>query len=522
MLISKTWLRSKKKLSQISNETRVIYVDSINGNDRNTGLSETEPLQTLDAAFGNTLYAGNKVLLKSGGTYTGGAKLTVNGTEENPITISSYGEGEKPVITDFDSDVGIKVYGDYIEISNLEFTSPKGVNAVTFYALDGATKGVKITDCDFLNINTDFADTSYASGGITLSANGGKPGWFEDALIENNTFDTVARTAVNLNSDWCAKDKNQEWGSNNIVINGNGDRDSANSPVYYSKNITVRGNEIKNNGGDAILLIGAEDSLVEYNRVEDSGLFRNVGRTIHWASIWFHSSRNCIAQYNSVKGNSDKNGAADLQAYDSDIACENIIFQYNYSENNAGGFMLICSGVKDENAANIGTIVRYNVSVNDGYDALSGKSRQVIDIVDYTKNAQVYNNTIYSSKESVVLVQFSDYGTTNDDIGIPPVDSILTNNLFYVEDGVTNTAFRMWGTKNATASFNTNLFYGVDIPEISGITVENSVTADPALDSDYRPATDLSGVAIENNGGKDYNGNDLSGKNIIGALLAVK
>ena len=514
-------MRSKKKLSQINNETRVFYVDSLNGNDQNSGLSENEPLQTLDAAFGNTLYAGNKVLLKSGGTYAGGVKLTANGTEEKPIVISSYGDGEKPVINDFDNDIGIKVYGEYVEISNLEFTATKGVNGITCYALDGAVKGIKITDCDFHNINTGFNKTNYSSGGITLSATGVKPCWFEDALIENNTFDTVARTAVNLDTHWCAKDKNQEWGSN-IIVNGNGERDSANSPVYYSKNITVRGNEIKNNGGDAILLIGAEDSIVEYNTVEDSGLFKNVGKTIHWASIWFHSSRNCIAQYNSVKGNSDKNGAADLQAYDSDIACENIIFQYNYSENNAGGFMLICSGVKDENAANKGTIVRYNVSVNDGYDTLSGKARQVIDIVDYTKNAHIYNNTIYSSKENVVLVQFADYDGKTDDDKIPPKDNILTNNLFYVEEGVTNTAFRMWDTEDATATLNNNLFYGVDIPEISGITVENSVKADLDLDSDYRPATDLSGVAIENNGGKDYNGNDLSGKNIIGALLAVK
>ena len=119
------------------------------------------------------------------------------------------------------------------------------------------------------------------------------------------------------------------------------------------------------------------------------------------------------------------------------------------------------------------------------------------------------------------MVQFADYGTTGD-TKIPPVDNILTNNIFYVEEGVTNTAFRMWDTEDATATLNNNLFYGVDIPEISGITVENSVKADPALDSDYRPATDLFGVAIENNGGKDYNGNDLSGKNIIGALLAVK
>ena len=157
-------MRSKKNLSQINNETRVFYVDNINGNDQNSGLSENEPLETLDAAFGNTLYAGNKVLLKSGGTYAGGVKLTANGTEEKPIVISSYGDGEKPVINDFDNDIGIKVYGEYVEISNLEFTSLKGENAVTFYALDGATKGVKITDCDFHNINTGFNKTDYSSG----------------------------------------------------------------------------------------------------------------------------------------------------------------------------------------------------------------------------------------------------------------------------------------------------------------------------------------------------------------------
>ena len=333
-------------MSQINNETRVFYVDNINGNDQNSGLSENEPLETLDAAFGNTLYAGNKVLLKSGGTYAGGAKLTANGTEEKPIVISSYGDGEKPVITDFDSDVGIKVYGEYVEISNLEFTAPKGVNGITCYALDGAVKGIKITDCDFHNINTGFNKIDYSSGGITLSATGVKPCWFEDAVIENNTFDTVARTAVNLDTNWCAKDKNQEWGSNNIVVNGNGERDSANSPVYYSKNITVRGNEIKNNGGDSILLIGAKDSLIERNTVKDSGLFKNTGKTIAYAAIWLRDCKDTIVQYNAVYGNRDKNGGSDLQAYDSDIGCRDCIFQYNYSQDNAGGFMLLCSGGK--------------------------------------------------------------------------------------------------------------------------------------------------------------------------------
>ena len=250
---------------------------------------------------------------------------------------------------------------------------------------------------------------------------------------------------------------------------------------YPNRNITVKNNKITNNGGDSILLIGAKDSLIERNTVKDSGLFKNTGKTIAYAAIWLRDCKDTIVQYNAVYGNRDKNGGSDLQAYDSDIGCRDCIFQYNYSQDNAGGFMLLCSGVKDNNARNDGTIVRYNLSVNDGYDLDSKNSKQVIDVVDNVQNAQIYNNTIYSSKKDVVLVQFADYGSTADSNKIPPKDNILTNNLFYVEEGVTNTAFRMWDTKDATAKFINNVFYGVDVPKINGITTTGTLKDDPKL-----------------------------------------
>ncbi|MBQ1988548.1 MAG: right-handed parallel beta-helix repeat-containing protein [Clostridia bacterium] len=445
-----------------------IYVDPKKGNDRNSGTSEKEALKSLYAASQKTYAPGDKILLKSGEKFSGSLTIIGNGSADKPLEVTTYG-GSKPAIFNGRGGTTLEYYGEYITIKNLEFTNQNGVGAIKITALKpGASKGIVIKNCNFHDINTKFNSTGYASGGIYLTADGREPNWFDDVEIKDNTFDKVARTAIYVTSSWSCLDKDQAWGNKNMETGG----------WYPNRNITVKNNKITNNGGDSILLIGAKDSLIERNTVKDSGLFKNTGKTIAYAAIWLRDCKDTIVQYNAVYGNRDKNGGSDLQAYDSDIGCRDCIFQYNYSQDNAGGFMLLCSGVKDNNARNDGTIVRYNLSVNDGYDLDSKKSKQVIDVVDNVQNAQIYNNTIYSSKKDVVLVQLSDYGS---DTKIPPVNNIFTNNIFYVKKGVKNTAFRMWDTKDATAKFINNVFYGVDVPKINGITTTGTLKDDPKL-----------------------------------------
>ena len=445
-----------------------IYVDPKKGNDRNSGTSEKEALKSLYAASQKTYAPGDKILLKSGEKFSGSLTIIGNGSADKPLEVTTYG-GSKPAIFNGRGGTTLEYYGEYITIKNLEFTNQNGVGAIKITALKpGASKGIVIKNCNFHEINTKFNSTGYASGGIYLTADGREPNWFDDVEIKDNTFDKVARTAIYVTSSWSCLDKDQAWGNKNMETGG----------WYPNRNITVKNNKITNNGGDSILLIGAKDSLIERNTVKDSGLFKNTGKTIAYAAIWLRDCKDTIVQYNAVYGNRDKNGGIDLQAYDSDIGCRDCIFQYNYSQDNAGGFMLLCSGVKDNNARNDGTIVRYNLSVNDGYDLDSKNSKQVIDVVDNVQNAQIYNNTIYSSKKDVVLVQLSDYGS---DTKIPPVNNIFTNNIFYVEEGVKNTAFRMWDTKDATAKFINNVFYGVDVPKINGITTTGTLKDDPKL-----------------------------------------
>ena len=514
---------------------QTIYVSN-HGDDANTGLSQSAPLQTLEAAFERALVPGDEILLACGDTFEGEVKVVASGTQEDPIVISSYGTGEKPVISGF-SKTGVKVTGEYVEIHNLAFTSQSGHSAIDFYALKDAQKygancGVSVNDCDFYEINSDLTSTDIArtSGGVHFMAQGNKPSWFDGVTVENNTFDAVARNAIYTSTNWAARDTAQLWGRKNFNIEG--------SPVFLSENIVIRGNEISNIGGDAITIIGTNGALIEHNTVANSALrYNNQTKTenngniatsnIAWASIWCHSSDNCVMQYNEVYGNRADNNGQDLQAFDIDHSCNDCIVQYNYSHNNAGGFMLLCGADSANNGGISGNIVRYNLSVNDG-DAGS----QVFDITGSVANTKIYNNTVYCGNNNVRLVNFANYGKAT----VKSSGTYFANNIFYAADGVS--VSWDYGDSVTTpalqnAVFDHNVFYNISAPVYDNlISVTNSRTDNPNFANAGTVTNGLScgtaysinntemltgGIAIANNGGKDYFGNAVS-NTLMGAI----
>ena len=77
-------------------------------------------------------------------------------------------------------------------------------------------------------------------------------------------------------------------------------------------------------------------------------------------------------------------------AFDFDYGVQNCVYEYNYSHDNLGGFLMLCPGP----GASVNNIARYNVSVNDGkYDGApmirmgTGKYGSL--------GIQIYNNTMY-------------------------------------------------------------------------------------------------------------------------------
>lgn len=498
-------------------KAQTIYIDSKAGNDKNDGTSEDKPLKTLYAASQKSYAPGSKILLKAGQSFSGSLNVVGTGTEKAPITVTSYGKGEKPVIN-ARGGAALTAGGEYITITGLKFTNKtgkQGINVTT--CKPGATKGIKITKCEFEDINVNFTNTQHAACGIYIKAAGKEPSWFDGVTVEDNKFEHVARCGVVFTSDWCSRSTKQEWGHKNDVSKGE---------FFGSKNVAIRSNTFNKTGGDVIFVTGLEGGVVEKNLVSNTALFRDVGE-IHWVAIWAHSCVGTVFQYNEVYGNRGTNSGYDLQAFDADIANRDLVFQYNYSHDNDGGFMLFCSNDAttkgEEGIATTGTIVRYNLSVNDG----CGKDLAVFDVTSSCYDSQIYNNTIYCGVPTR-LVCFANYDGGPDDSR----NTVFRNNIFYAPSGTAIT-YKINRLKSAT--FENNIFFNIEPPVSPMIKVSGVLKDDPqfvqggaigngieamakkyALKSGSKGLT--SGIAIQNNGGKDLLGNKVNDK-LMGAIV---
>ena len=205
---------------------------------------------------------------------------------------------------------------------------------------------------------------------------------------------------------------------------------------HPSLNVVIRNNLVEDAGMSGIVPVGCDGALVEHNRiVRPSRRGTGIG-------IWPWSCDNTVIQFNEVSGS---DGTHDGQAFDSDWNCRNSLFQYNYSHDNKGGFMLICtSGLKKENIGCQGSTVRYNVSENDG-----GTAKQVIFVVGPCDNTRIYNNTIYTGPHiNAHLIEFAEWE------GLP-ANTFFHNNLVYAEGKLT---FSFGGSTNN--HFTHNAYYG--------------------------------------------------------------
>ena len=92
-------------------KNKVYYVDSVNGNDLNSGTSPASAWASLQQVSKQVFQPGEKLLFKCGTSFRGQLAPTGSGTEENPIIIDSYGEGDKPLIEgNGEFDAAVKLY----------------------------------------------------------------------------------------------------------------------------------------------------------------------------------------------------------------------------------------------------------------------------------------------------------------------------------------------------------------------------------------------------------------------------
>ncbi len=453
------------------------YFDAENGLDSNSGTSVDAPKKTLDAA--NTIVeeveadVPTQILFKAGTTFEGTLELeSYYAKEESPLIVSTYGETEtEPYATIIAPDNGCSIIlkGDNVRISNFECTSNGGEGKRGIYVITtrkGAAKNIVIKDNYIHDFNFRLAKLgdnelptgmnhlneqvvtaispgySRDAGGIIMEAVTPKavgPSWFEDLWIDNNKIERVSRQGIWVNSYWAYR-PGVTWGHNPYY----------NDDTFYypNRNVYVRGNEMLYTGGDAMVLIACRNSIVEYNKCFHASVLGRAGQPN--AGIWFQSCVDSVMQFNEAAYTHYR---YDGEGFDIDIACANILFQYNYSHHNYGGGLLLCNTddyvvqydqngdyILDEDGCPIekniagdwrNVVIKNNVFVDNGWADVqfAGKVDQIL----------FENNTIVKTGGS-----FQSNGLTPDTldqgwifeskdfaIGIGGTDWTIRNNIFY-------------------------------------------------------------------------------------------
>lgn len=478
----------------------IYYVSSKNGNDSNSGTSERTPFKSLDMINDITLKPGDKVLLEKGSVFDDQyMHIKGSGNENNVITISSYGKGDKPQINTNGAGVWYQDYGksldnpghkykgnvssaillndvEYIEISDLEITNDRESG------IDDADKGLKYNDINVMdrtgvagitkNIGTAnhiVLDNLYIhdvdgnvynkhmlNGGIYFIAgipdNEAQTGIskYDDLQIKNCNVDTVNRWGI-------AAAYTAYWD----YFSASEINDEA-IKKYGATNVLIENNYIKDAGGDSITTMYCDRPLVQNNISE--GAARQINPTDYSATgfgrvaaaVWPWKCKDAIFQYNEVF---DTCANQDGQAWDADSG-DGTLYQYNYSHNNGGGAVMFCAGQAINNT------FRYNISQND----LSG-------VINPAGNpdAHIYNNVFYMKKGVSFIRQ-----------GMSGGFMTIENNIIYNSDE--NTVNENWykETNENKVKYDNNIYYNYDNTPINDT---NAISVSKETQIFERPGT---------------------------------
>ena len=401
-----------------STNNNTYYIDSKNGNDQNSALSPNNPWKSLKKVNQQFFQPGDRLLFKAGSRYNGVLEPKGSGTYGNTIVISSFGVGKKPLINGWGQKLHTLLLHnvEYWQINNLAITN-KGKKrqarrtGVTIRAMNaGELHNIELNNLEIYNVNGSLVKKEGAGAAI-LIRNGGDnlPTRFIGLKITNNHIHHSAR--------------------NGIIFHGNSQRDK----WFPNLGVHIKGNLIEQVPGDGIVIIAIDGAIIEHNVLRDFPDILPEGDAA--AGIWPWSADNTIIQFNEVSGHKAK---WDGQGFDSDFNSFGTIIQYNYSHDNYGGFLLVCnqgqSLGQNHNIGTVDTIIRGNVSINDGirpYPTHVGTFSPTFHITGPVENTRIYDNTIIIPQKKSgmdnTLIDIDNWG------GPWPINTLFENNTIYVE-----------------------------------------------------------------------------------------
>lgn len=247
------------------------YHVSNTGRDDADGLTPATAWCSLARVNQFTFQPGDRLLFESGGHWSGQLRPHGSGIQDKPIRLSRYGEGAPPNISMGDQ-AGVVVRfenQDFWEVSELEISGGNAkpdsvIGAIHFVATNAGRilRHIIVRDCLIHDLGGSFKE--YESCGIWVGVEGwnhenGLTTTFESVCIENNRIRNTGRCGILV---WTCAAPAGQADDNRMFRDG----------LLPSKDVTIRKNTIQDLGGDAILVLGSEKPLIEFNTVRRSCL----------------------------------------------------------------------------------------------------------------------------------------------------------------------------------------------------------------------------------------------------------
>ena len=428
------------------------YLSSSTGNDNNNG-SQTQPWKTLSKLSNTTLGPGDTVYFKKGDTFRGHYVVNGSGTEGNPITFTSYGSGNQPIISGSSHDDG---GGDYreailvtnhdnmvfdgLEIQNHRTISRSGVGDLVSFGIriEVSNSNLDLNNFSFRNMTfknvyalywVDPADQNafndFEVSGLTFISSWG--GIINNVIVEESYFTDLQRIGVHIKNTM------------------------GKTSTKRNTNFVFRNNEFFQIGGTCVLPIRTENCLIENNIFNQPGAKTNDKMIGRGSAVWNWYSINTIVQYNQAV---NAKGILDSHGIHVDHSNVDTFIQYNYMQDCEGGFVEILGG-------NQRAVYRFNISVNDGWrvnpnwvnsdhtiwlnDKIGGQSGHP------SYDSYIYNNTVVINK--------SGNDAFDTAIDINGQNTRIFNNIFYAVNG-SGIGNQQGNYSDPNLMMTNNLFFG--------------------------------------------------------------
>lgn len=348
--------------SEAAAEPKTYYVDQMLGNDSASGTSQQTPWKSLAKVSSTTLAAGDTVLLRRGGNWSGGLAVRGSGSASALIAIGAYGTGARPIVKGH-TEACVDLPGNYIRVQDLQIGVAADAGRCSW-------AGVKVTG-DHNKVLSNLI--TGAGAGVFIAPSADSTEVTQNELVDNNHM---------------------------TVVTPGGSDDS---------------------GAFAVLLQG-NDSDIGWNRISGSIAKADDFGGLDGAAVEiFYGSRNVI--HHNISEDNETFTELGTDTKDPDGVSTGNVFEYNsvFGAKTRGG--IVTRGAQDVNGPVLGTVFRNNSlrlsnAESEGFVCYGGCTNQMLRMTQNVVQAAYkvgYADTTFTATDHNVyfggLRQFTPGGT---------------------------------------------------------------------------------------------------------------